>query len=188
MSTTQPIRNYADVQKLKEYYLEKEAYRDYLLVCVCLNTALRINDVLDLRWQDLVLRNGKKIRTHIKIKETKTGKNTVIKINTVIRKAIRLYIKRLGIHSEFVFTNNKGGKLSRVSAYNIIKEGGKAIGLDYEISCHSLRKTFGYHAWKMGTPPAVLMEIYNHSSYTITKRYLGIIQEDKDKVYGTVVL
>ena len=45
-----------------------------------------------------------------------------------------------------------------------------------------MRKTFGYYAWKYGTPPAVLMDIYNHSSYEITKRYLGIKQDDK--VFG----
>jgi integrase len=188
MSTTQPIRSYTDIQKLKNYYLEKEAYRDYLLVCVCLNTALRINDVLNLKWSDLLLPSSGRVKSHIKITETKTGKQTIIKINKALKRAIKLYIKNSGIQSDYVFTNQRGGKLSRVSAFSIIKNGGKAINLEYEISCHSLRKTFGYHAWKMGTPPAVLMQIYNHSSYNITKRYLGIAQEDKDRVYGTVSL
>ena len=49
-----------------------------------------------------------------------------------------------------------------------------------------MRKTFGYYAWKCGTPPAILMDIYNHSSYEITKRYLGIKQDDKDSVFFKV--
>ena len=60
--------------------------------------------------------------------------------------------------------------------------------LEGVISCHSLRKTFGYHAWKQGTPPALLMNIYNHSSYQITKRYLGIEQSDKDAVFEKIRL
>ena len=61
-------------------------------------------------------------------------------------------------------------------------------GKPEHISCHSLRKTFGYHAWKQSVPPAMLMDIYNHSSYQITRRYLGIDQDDKDQVFEKIRL
>ena len=69
-----------------------------------------------------------------------------------------------------------------------IKEAAEYAGLEEHISCHSLRKTFGYHAWKQGVQPALLMELYNHSSYRVTKQYLCIEQDDKDRVYLTVQL
>ncbi|MDR1616153.1 MAG: tyrosine-type recombinase/integrase, partial [Syntrophomonadaceae bacterium] len=56
------------------------------------------------------------------------------------------------------------------------------------VACHSLRKTFGYHAWRAGVPPVMLMDIYNHSSFEITRRYLGISQDDRDKVYLAMAL
>ena len=56
------------------------------------------------------------------------------------------------------------------------------------IDYHTLRKTFGYQAWKQGVQPALLMSIYNHSSYEITKRYLGISQDERDQVFMSVVL
>ena len=78
--------------------------------------------------------------------------------------------------------------LSRYQAYRIVRKAAEAVGIEDVIRCHSLRKTFGYHAWKMGTPPALLMEIYNHSSFQITKHYLGIEQDDKDAVFRNIQL
>lgn len=62
----------------------------------------------------------------------------------------------------------------------------KAVGIQEHISCHSLRKTFCYHAWKQGSDPVVIMIIFNHSSLSITKRYLCIEQDDKDDVYRSI--
>lgn len=80
---------------------------------------------------------------------------------------------------------HKNQPISRSQAWRIVRQAAEETGLDGNVSCHSLRKTFGYHAWKQGVPPAMLMMIYNHSSYQITKRYLGIIQEEKDDVFTT---
>ncbi|MDR3063657.1 MAG: tyrosine-type recombinase/integrase, partial [Methanobrevibacter sp.] len=80
-------------------------------------------------------------------------------------------------------SKNLSKPLSRTQAYRIIKNAGIKMNLEQVISCHTLRKTFGYHAWKSGTPPALLMNIYNHSSYEITKSYLGIDQDDRDGVF-----
>ena len=188
MSTTKPIRSLKDVQRFKNYFKEKGEYRNYLLVSVCLNTALRICDVLTLKWSDILDSSGRRIKEHISITETKTGKNTVIKINNPIYEALKLYIKQAGIKGEYVFESKNGKPISRMCAFNIIKNAGEAIGLEHKISPHSLRKTFGYHAVKSGIPPAMIMQIFNHSSYEITKRYLGITQDEKDEVYMTVAL
>ncbi|GHV44323.1 hypothetical protein FACS1894204_01270 [Synergistales bacterium] len=75
------------------------------------------------------------------------------------------------------------GAISRVQAYRIVRAAAEALGFRFRVSCHSLRKTFGYFAWKFGISPAVIMEIYNHSSFAVTRRYLGVTQEDKDEVY-----
>ena len=99
-------------------------------------------------------------------------------------------ISRMKISGEdYIFKGkNNGGHLSRSQAFRIIKHAAGELNLENGISCHSMRKTFGYYAWKCGTPPAVLMDIYNHSSYEITKRYLGIKQDDKDSVFLNVNL
>ena len=73
--------------------------------------------------------------------------------------------------------------IDRTYAFRIIKKAVSDLNLEGSISCHSLRKTFGYHAWKKGIPPALIMSIYNHSSIEITKRYLSIDQDNKDEVF-----
>ena len=83
---------------------------------------------------------------------------------------------------------NASQPLSRVQAFRIIKQAVEEIGLEDHISCHSLRKTFGYQAWKEGTEPALLMTVFNHSSYDITKRYLCIDQDDKDQLFMKINL
>lgn len=110
----------------------------------------------------------------------------MIALNEALRETLSLYFETTVPSAEqylFVSRNGINQPLSRSQAFRIIKKAAVSAGMLQNISCHSLRKTFGYHAWQQGVPPVLLMEIYNHSSYQITKRYLGIEQDDKDKVF-----
>ncbi len=189
MSTTQPIRDEEKLDKFKSYYLtEQPNPRNYILIVMGLNTALRISDLLALKEKDVYDFKYRKIRSHLEIIEHKTGKRTSIYLNSHIKKALLA-----GVHftDENKCLFHSAGKpnvpLSRSQAYRIVKRAADYAGLgDNHISCHSLRKTFGYYAWKHGVQPAMLMMIYNHSSYNITKRYLGISQDDKDSVFKKI--
>ena len=95
-----------------------------------------------------------------------------------------LHIERPSSHNHPLFENKQNGKaISRIQAYRIVRIASEEVALDIPASCHSLRKTFGYHAWKEGVSPVVIMDIYNHNSLAITKRYLGVSQDDKNAVY-----
>lgn len=191
MSTTYPIKNKVALQQFKKYYLLKENFRNYALIITGLNTALRIGDILGLKWKDIYDFSKKGFKTHICLIEQKTGKESIIAINDAVSEAIGLLLmhemesKNSLQAGDYIFTGRKKSSLplSRYQAYRIIKEAADYAGIEGHISCHSLRKTFGYFAWKQGTPPAMLMNIYNHSSYQITKRYLCIEQDDRDEVF-----
>ena len=82
MSTSQPIRNRNELQELKNYYYETEQnLRNYALICLGINSALRISDLLDLRWRDVYSFERSSFLTHISIQEQKTGKKTRIALN-----------------------------------------------------------------------------------------------------------
>lgn len=191
MSATQPIKNKNDLTRFRNYYKEEELKpRNYALIVMGLNSALRIGDILSLRWEDV--RRESAYRRHIWIREQKTGKDNMFPVNPMMVEALEFYRHYLtGYSSEkYIFESQKdrGNPISRSQAFRIIKKTADQCGLREHISCHSLRKTFGYYAWKQGTPPALLMSIYNHSSYEITKRYLCIDQQEKDKVYMEIQL
>ncbi len=187
MKTAQPIRNKEDVNKLKLYFIKKKEYRNYLLVTVALNSALRISDVLTLHRSDIYDFEAGRFKTHIVIKEKKTGKMQAVFINKQIQKAFSVYAENTEYKSEFLFANKQGGPLSRVQVHRILTKASAELGIG-NVSCHSLRKTFGYYAWQQGAEPALLMQVYNHSSFEITKRYLGITQNDKDRLFNEVML
>lgn len=188
MSTTYPIKTRKSLEMFKDYYINiRPNPRNYAMIVTGLNTAFRIGDLLKLQWKDVWNSLTGNFRTHICIEEHKTGKLRVVPINKSARDVLEDYRRfcKQTAPEDYLFPSmrNKTQPLSRYQAYRIIKTAALACGLDEHISCHSLRKTFGYHAWKQGTPPAMLMELYNHSSYGITKRYLGIEQDEKDSVY-----
>lgn len=187
MGKTQPIKKADDVQRFKEYYLEKKQIRNYTMVTLALNTSLRISDLLHLKWIDVYNFKTHKYREHINLVEKKTGKKNSIALNSEATKALELLKRTLDTFCQdtYIFKSRIGANqpIGRICAFRIIKEAVNDLNLEGIISCHSLRKTFGYHAWKKGVPPALIMSIYNHSSIEITKRYLSIDQDDKDEVF-----
>lgn len=193
MSTTQPIRDREQLERFRNYYkYEEPKPRNYAMIVLGLNSALRISDILALRWKDVYMRECGCYRQHIDVIEKKTGKENVFALNPPAVEALELYRTSIGTYNEsrYIFCSQKYPyeALSRSQAFRIIKKAAGQCGLDSHISCHSLRKTFGYFAWKNGVPPALLMNIYNHSSYEITKRYLCIDQFEKDEVFMKIFL
>ena len=191
MGTTQPIRNKKTLENFRNYYKKEENKpRNYALIVFGLNSALRISDILNLKWKDVC--NSAGYLEHIIVTEKKTGKKNVLALNRAMKEALDYYRKTIEtIDSEhYIFSSQKvkDEPNTRSQAFRIIQKAAQKCGMKEPVSCHSLRKTFGYYAWKNGTPPALLMSIYNHSSYEITKRYLGIEQLDKDEVYEKNVL
>nr|WP_289063000.1 tyrosine-type recombinase/integrase [uncultured Anaerostipes sp.] len=187
MCKTDPIKNTEDIKRLKDYFLLRNQYRNYAMVTVALNTSLRIGDLLGLTWGDVYNSKTERYREHIILTEQKTGKRNTIALNKEAIQSLRQLQNTLPPPSpgEYIFKSRVGVNqpIVRSYAFRIIKQAVSDLNLEGTISCHSLRKTFGYHAWKRGVPPALIMSIYNHSSIEITKRYLSIDQDDKDEVF-----
>ena len=192
MAKTQPLKEMEQINALKDYFYERGEFRNYALIVIGLNTSLRISDILALKWQHVYNFHTSTYRQHISVLEKKTQKQNTVAINSSIMETLDL-LQTLDTQVQpdvYLFTSRKGENkpITRNHAFTLIKNAATSLGFEENISCHSLRKTFGYQAWKQGVQPALLMSIYNHSSYEITKRYLGIAQDERDEVFMKVIL
>ena len=174
MKIVQPIRDKNKIEDMKTELL-KLGYKNYILFIVGINTGLRISDILNLKVYDVV------DKSHITIKEKKTGKEKRFLINSQLRKDIEKFIYGMS-NEEYIFQSRKGKNrpISRVQAYRILNKAAAKVGIT-DVGTHTLRKTFGYWHYQIYKDVAILQDIFNHSAPSITLRYIGINQDIKDK-------
>jgi integrase len=187
MNFVSPIKRKTDINAVKRV-LFSQNIRDYAMFVLGINTGLRIGDLLGLKVED-VLSDIRPliIADRIVIREQKTGKAKDFPLNLSAKDALKRYLLKaqLDLDSPLFPSRNKGGKvsISRIRAYYIISNAVKKAGLKIKAGTHTMRKTFAYSCYKDGIDIEHLMKILNHSSQAITLRYIGIEQEQLDKIY-----
>ena len=160
-------------------------YRISLLIGCGIFFGLRISDLLRLNWNMLLNKEAKFVMI-----EKKTGKRREVKINREFQKHIRDCYQALHIEDmdESCFLSIKGKPYSIQWINLVFKELKDLYNLRIEhFSTHSLRKTFGRKVFESSDNAELalvkLMELFNHSSVSITKRYLGLKQEEILQTY-----
>ena len=148
-----------------------------LYIIVSINTGLRVSDILNLTYEQL--REEK-----INLNEKKTGKYREILINDNIRNSFNPLDKG---QSGFVFRSQKGTVYSREQLNRVLKDIFRLESKKLRVSTHSLRKTFGRRYWDVmnqsDSALIYLSELFNHTSVGITRRYLGIRQQELNNIY-----
>ena len=187
MEIVQPIRDLKQIDTIKKL-LKQQNMRDYCLFVLGINSGLRISDLLKLRISD-VSEKGK-VKNRIRLREKKTNKFKDFPISDNAKRAINEYLKtRTIVENEPLFISRKNkGFLMRQRAYWILNEAARSIGIKEKIGTHTLRKTFGYHAFKNGYDIEIIQKLFNHSSPSVTLRYIGITQDNLDDVYMSLDL
>lgn len=167
--------------------------RDYALFTLGINSGLRISDLLELKVHD-VLDKKNKVVDRIALREKKTGKTKDFPLGKTTKKALDEYLASWEHKPEdHLFPSRKkcgkyDGRLTRQQAYNIINDAARAVGIKEKIGTHTMRKTFGYHAYQQGMDITRIQQLLNHSAPSVTLRYIGITQDQLDEVYLTLEL
>lgn len=166
----QPLRSKIEIEDMKDSLRRWCGERDRFLFIFGINTGLRISDIVPLKVKDV---RGK---TQVVIVENKSSKKRIVNIKE-IQSEIEAYTK--GMDSEaWLFPSRKGnGHITPTQAYRALVKAGEMIDRE-DIGTHTMRKTFGYHYYKRTKDVAMLQEIFNHSAPSITKRYIGITQDE----------
>ncbi|MFD2656419.1 tyrosine-type recombinase/integrase [Gracilibacillus thailandensis] len=178
MEFVMPIKDVNHIRKIKAY-LKKRSFRDYLLFVFEINTGLRINELLAIKVEQVW--DGETPREFI---ESTSDKTSSIYLNTKIRSAIKQYMLQSTLSSEdYLFiTKNGTSPITRQQAYRIINKAAREIGIHDKIGIHTLRKTFGYHAYKKGIAISLIRDIYGHSSTSETLHYIGIDKKESTTI------
>ena len=163
-------------------------YKMSLLIALGCFTGLRISDILALRWKQIL---------HVSeftITEKKTGKQRTLRLNPQLQRHIaECYEQIQPIGTSAPILVSQKGTIFTIQRINVML---KEIKRRYHLrvgnfSCHSLRKTFGRQVYTMSGDSAELalvklMELFNHSSIAITKRYLGLRKEEILETYDVL--
>ena len=181
MNFVQPIRSKEKLEQMKEE-LKKRGTRDYLLFYTGINTGLRVSDVVALNYND-VRDNYGNMRSHISITEKKTGKIKKFPICNGLYDELEKYTKFMK-PGEYLFKSqiDSNQPITTTQAYRILKHTASIVGLE-EVGTHSMRKTFAFWHYRQYHDVALLQTIFNHSSPSITLRYIGINQDEIDRSY-----
>lgn len=209
-----PFWYYEDIKNMMDYFKIKEMWHWYLVFNFGLLLGRRVSDTLSFKWSDFFYENGR-MKDEIEIKEQKTGKVTRPYVCGACKEAIKFYIDKTGIdpmesYNDFIITTKQKSELlenkeeysdkeyeklmwkatqSQAAAYRKqFKLAADASGIQYPVSTHSTRKSFGYFSVKLHpydvTTIDKLQGIFQHSDRNTTLRYIGIAREDEIKLYN----
>ena len=181
-----------DVFKSLVSKLERDGnYKYCLLITIGVFTGLRISDLLQLKYSQFEETN------YLTVVEQKTKKTRKIKINPDLKTSVMRLKDLSGVtNSDWpIFMNRYGTKPIDKSWINVnLKKIFKQYGIECEgnISSHLFRKTLGNRVLKLNNysneSVILLMELFGHSSVTITKKYLGIREREVMSVYDSLSL
>lgn len=161
-----------------------EGARNKAMLETLYSCGLRVSELINLRLSRLHFENE-----YVRI-TGKGDKERLIPIGHDAIKYISIYINEVRRQQsinkdseDHVFLNQRGGKISRMSVFNIIKDLAKKAGIHKSISPHTFRHSFATHMVEGGANLRAVQQMLGHESITTTEIYTHL---DRDFLRDTV--
>lgn len=144
--------------------------RNMALISLLLYGGLRISELINLRVTDI--RFGE---NYVQVLHGKGNKQRLVPLPDQVMANLRSYLKcREYPETPYLFTNRSGGRLSRSSAYYIVKQLVRQVGLDSAISPHKLRHTCATLLLEAGIDLRYIQEFLGHADISTTQIYTHV--------------
>lgn len=181
---SKPIKSREKVLDIQDY-LKYKNERNYILFLIGVTTGYRAGDLVKLKVRDIkealkrgefTIYEGKKMNSK-NIRE-KNRKPRTVELLPKVAKILKEYIKEKRDY-EYMFQSRKGNNqpIGVQAVSNILKDAGEYFGL-YDISAHSMRKTYAYKIYiDSGCDIVAVKELLGHRSIEETKVYIGLDRE-----------
>jgi len=163
--------------------------RDAALLELLYGTGARVSEVLDLDVDDLA---GLLADPEAGVRLFGKGrKERLVPVGSYARRAVEAWLVRgrpsfaqaSSRPSPALLLNSRGQRLSRQSAYNVLRKAGEAAHLPVEVSPHTLRHSFATHLLDGGADVRVVQELLGHASVTTTQIYTLVTVEHLREVF-----
>ena len=181
-----PIKDTEILHEVEDTLLHNFKYgrRNYTIFKLGLVTMLRVSDLLALRRNEIFNDDGT-IKLNADAVDQKTGKHNILYLKPAFND-LAIYIKWLDENypkSEWLFPSSEhpDKHVSIKQYYKVIRHVGDLLGIDY-LGTHTMRKTGAYRVYVQSNYDiGLVMSLLNHSSQSMTLRYLGLDQVSKEK-------
>ena len=163
--------------------------RDRALLELCYSTGARISEVVGLDVDDLDLDPDRASARLL----GKGSKERVVPVGSFACAAVDAYLVRArpalaaaGRGSPAVFLNTRGARLSRQSAWAVLRQAARRAGIPGadEVSPHTLRHSFATHLLQGGADVRVVQELLGHASVATTQIYTHVTPDSLREVYA----
>ncbi|WP_433263084.1 site-specific tyrosine recombinase XerD [Actinosynnema sp. CS-041913] len=158
--------------------------RDRALLELLYSSGARISEVVGLDVDDVdtaertVLLDGKGGRQRL----VPVGRPALAALEAYLVRARPALVKR---GTPAVFLNARGGRLSRQTAWQVLKTAAEKAGITAKVSPHTLRHSFATHLLEGGADVRVVQELLGHASVTTTQVYTLVTVNTLREVYAT---
>ena len=159
--------------------------RNAAIIELMYSSGLRVSELVTLTLKNVFFESG-----FLKI-FGKGSKERLVPLGSYASKRVKNYVEEHRSHQkikegeeEIVFLNNRGARLTRVMIFTIIKNAAEQVGINKNISPHTLRHSFATHLLEGGADLRAVQDMLGHASITTTEIYTHL---DKSYLKSVIV-